>query len=129
MGFWRRLLANILDGLIISIPVSIFTVFIIDWNQDDVISVVQFFYMLILPVVWYGYTVGKRIVGIRIVRMDGRKVGIGTMLLRNVVGGILYALTFGIAIIASAFMVAFRQDHRAIHDLIAGTYVSEDKPQ
>lgn len=129
VGFWRRLIANLLDGIIISIPVSILTTFFVDWNSDDTVSIVQSLYLLILPVLWYGYTLGKRIMGIRIVRLDGKKVGIGTMLLRNLIGGLIYVVTLGIGLLVSAFMVGLRGDHRAIHDFIAGTYVSEDKPQ
>ena len=36
-------------------------------------------------------------------------------------------ITFGIAAIVSGFMVGIRQDKRAIHDLIAGTYVTYEK--
>ncbi|NAZ10137.1 hypothetical protein GT022_15405 [Agaribacter marinus] len=66
--------------------------------------------------------------GNRIVRIDGRKIGIGTMILRNIVAGIIYILTFGIGLIVSAFMVGVREDRRAIHDFIAQTYVTTNPP-
>lgn len=73
-----------------------------------------------MPVFWSGYTIGKRICGIRIRRVDDHlPPSLGTMLLRNVVAGIVYALTLGIGVIISAFMVAFREDKRSIHDFIA----------
>lgn len=130
VGFWKRLVASLIDGIIIAIPVLIITaIFKMNWNEQDIVSIVQFLYTLILPILWFGYTVGKRIMGIRIVRVNGKKVGLGTMILRQIVGGLIYGLTFGIALIVSAFMVGIRKDHRSIHDLIAGTYVSSDKPQ
>ncbi|GED30749.1 hypothetical protein BCE02nite_18900 [Brevibacillus centrosporus] len=93
-------------------------------------NLVSILYSLLLPVFWYGYTVGKRIVGIRIVKMDGSPVGIGTMLLRIVVGcWLIYTVTLGIGAIISAIMVGVREDKRAIHDLIAGTYVTSDRPE
>lgn len=46
--------------------------------------------MMIVPILWHGYTVGKRIMGIRIVRVDGEKIGIGTMLLRYVIAALFY---------------------------------------
>ena len=58
--------------------------------------------------------------------MDGSKVGYGVMLLRVIVGGIIYVVTLGIALIVSAFMVGIREDKRAIHDFIAGTYVTKN---
>ncbi|MCT8138407.1 RDD family protein [Anaerobacillus sp. CMMVII] len=86
-------------------------------------------YYLILPIVWYGYTIGKKALGIRIARVDGEKVGIGTMLLRDIVAGIVYVFTLGIGVIVSAFMVGLREDKRSIHDFIAGTYVTYNPPE
>ncbi|XID94897.1 hypothetical protein ACF3MZ_10435 [Paenibacillaceae bacterium WGS1546] len=48
------------------------------------------------------------------------------MLLRNVVAGFVYALTLGVGLIISAFMVGLSEDKRAIHDYIAGTKVVYD---
>ncbi|PJN88995.1 RDD family protein [Bacillus sp. mrc49] len=129
VGFWKRLFAGILDVLIISLPLTLIFGWITgDWENEDFSTILDLLYMLIVPIVWYGYTVGKRIMGIRIVRVDGRKLGIGTMLLRTFVAGIVYILTIGIGFIISAFMVGIRKDHRSIHDFIAGTYVTSEKP-
>ncbi|MFS0552895.1 RDD family protein [Brevibacillus sp. 179-C9.3 HS] len=129
VGFWRRLGAGLLDALIIGVPLILITYIITGKTEDNLISnIITTLYSLLVPVFWHGYTVGKRIVGIRIARIDGERVGIGTMLLRNIVGALVYAVTLGIAIIVSAIMVSVRQDKRSIHDLIAGTYVTSDQP-
>lgn len=129
VGFWKRFFAGILDALIISLPLTLIFGWITgDWENEDFSTILDLLYMLIVPIVWYGYTVGKRIMGIRIVRVDGRKIGLGTMLLRTFVAGIVYILTIGIGFIISAFMVGIRKDHRSIHDFIAGTYVTSEKP-
>lgn len=86
-------------------------------------------YYVLIPIFWYGYTVGKRFCGIRIVKLNGDDVTLGTMLLREVLGAIIYSITFGIAAIVSAFMVGLREDKRSIHDLIAGTYVTYSLPE
>ncbi|MFJ7364176.1 RDD family protein [Peribacillus frigoritolerans] len=129
VGFWKRLFAGVLDGIIVSAPLAIiFGVITGDWENENFSTLFNFLYMVIVPIIWYGYTVGKRIVGIRIVRMDGKKVGLGTMLLRYLVAALVYAITLGIGVIVSAFMVGIRKDHRSIHDFIAGTYVTSNKP-
>ncbi|AGK53341.1 RDD domain-containing protein [Bacillus sp. 1NLA3E] len=126
-GFWRRLLANILDGIIISFPISLICNFIFRETSANVVSsILDLLYALLIPVIWSGFTVGKRIAGIRIARVNGESVGIVTMLLRSLVGAIVYTVTLGIGIIVSAFMVGIRQDKRSIHDFIAGTYVTRD---
>lgn len=135
-GFWIRLLAAILDGIIIGVIASILNAILgIDVDVTDagvegrgVQGILEFLYMLIVPVIWVGYTIGKRITGIRIVKVDGSNVTIGTMLMRTLVSGIVYVLTLGIGLIVNAFMVGIRQDRRAIHDFIAGTYVTKSRP-
>ncbi|MED3691279.1 RDD family protein [Peribacillus butanolivorans] len=129
VGFWKRLLALILDGIIITLPLTLIFGWITgDWEEDNISTFIDLLYTLIVPILWYGYTVGKRIMGIRIVRVDGKKLGLGTMLLRNLIAGLVYVVTLGIGFIVSAFMVGLRSDHRAIHDFIARTYVTSTKP-
>jgi uncharacterized RDD family membrane protein YckC len=130
-GFGVRFVANIVDWLIINLPLIIIEGLVTgDFSQDNTfVSTVIFVYVLITPVLWKGYVVGKRIAGIRIVKKDGSNVHIGNMLMRTIVSGIVYGLTLGIGIIVSAFMVGIREDKRAIHDFIAGTYVTHAKPE
>lgn len=131
VGFWRRFGASLLDGIIVGIPLALlsYLIFPNDEGSDWFTNGISAAYTLILPVLWYGYTVGKKLLGIRIVKMDGSQVSIGTMLLRVIVGMyLIYGITFGIAAIVSAIMVATREDKRAIHDLVAGTYVTSNPP-
>lgn len=124
-GFWIRLGANLLDGIIVGLPLSIIAgIFTGNYENEPIQNMIYGLYGLLLPVYWNGYTIGKRICGIRIRKFDFLEPpGIGTMLLRNLVSGIVYALTFGIGIIVSGFMVAMREDKRSLHDFIAGTEV------
>lgn len=128
-GFWARLGANLLDSLIIGIPLAIISYLLVgDWEETPITSFGNMLYSLIVPVLWYGFTVGKKMLGIRIVKVDGSKLGYGAMILRVIVGGLVYIFTLGIGLIVSAFMVGIREDKRAIHDFIAGTYVTYDLP-
>ncbi|NMM51321.1 RDD family protein [Paenibacillus aquistagni] len=126
-GFWVRLGAAILDGIIIGIPVSLFTAIMFsDYYVKFMNNLLMGLYGLLVPVMWAGYTIGKKICNIRIQKLDGTEPTIGTMLLRNVVAGVIYGVTFGIGLIVSAFMVGLREDKRAVHDFIAGTEVVHD---
>jgi uncharacterized RDD family membrane protein YckC len=128
-GFWRRFAAQLLDGLIVSLPLGIISYLVTGSDKGDPITtLLGVAYSVIVPIYWSGYTIGKRIMGVRIVKVNGEKLGFGAMLLRSVVAAFVYALTLGIALIISAIMVAVRNDKRAIHDFIAGTYVTTDKP-
>ncbi|ANB60988.1 RDD family protein [Anoxybacteroides amylolyticum] len=126
-GFWKRLLASFLDGLIIGIPLSIIGYLITGKAEGNwFTSLMNILYMWLIPVAWSGYTVGKKIVGIRIVKVNGEKLGVGAMFLRSFVAYLIYGLTLGIAFLVSAIMVAAREDKRAIHDFLAGTYVTTE---
>ncbi|MGG3279878.1 RDD family protein [Paenibacillus solani] len=127
-GFWIRLGANLLDGIIVGLPLSFIAGILTgDYENEPINNTVFALYSLLVPVYWNGYTIGKRICGIRIQKFDFLEPpGIGTMLLRNLVAAIVYALTLGIGIIVSAFMVALREDKRSLHDFIAGTEVVHD---
>jgi uncharacterized RDD family membrane protein YckC len=129
-GFGVRFVANVVDWLVINLPLIILIGLITGEfsAENTIVSSITFFYVLITPVLWKGYVVGKRIAGIRIVKKDGSNVHIGNMLMRTIVAGLVYGLTLGIGIIVSAFMVGLRADKRAIHDFIAGTYVTHAKP-
>ncbi|WP_147534197.1 RDD family protein [Bacillus marasmi] len=126
-GFWRRLGAGLIDGIIISVPLTfLFGLFLSETSLNSAVSIIELLYAIILPVVWSGYTIGKKLLGVRIVKVNGERVGFGTMLIRTIVAGFIYAITLGIGVIVSAFMVGLRSDKRAIHDFIAGTYVTHD---
>ncbi|MGG2094892.1 RDD family protein [Bacillus sp. S13(2024)] len=126
-GFWRRLGANFLDGLVLVPFLVIFMALgVSEKKADDIVGMLETLYYLIVPIVWGGFTVGKKAVDIRIVRIDGKNITIWTTLKRYLLGGIVYGITFGIGVIVSAFMVALRKDKRSIHDFIAGTEVVRD---
>lgn len=131
-GFWIRFLANLIDGIILAVFTGLLSEVLyqsfLPPEGFTGLDLVEFLYYLLLPILWVGYTVGKKALGIRIARIDGGKVGIGTMLLRLFVSGLFFAFTLGIGVIVSAFMVGLREDKRGIHDFIAGTYVTFDEP-
>ncbi|MFC4560097.1 RDD family protein [Virgibacillus kekensis] len=130
-GFGVRFFALILDGILVSLVTGLISLAIYNeffMESYSPLDWLVLIYHIILPVLWYGYTIGKRLLGIRIVKVNGENVGIGNMLMRHLVAGLVYALTLGIGVIVSVFMVAIREDKRAIHDFVAGTYVTYDSP-
>jgi uncharacterized RDD family membrane protein YckC len=68
-----------------------------------------------------GRTVGKALTGLRVVRSDGSAPSARVVLVRTL------ALPFSLLLFGVGFlMIPFRRDHRALHDLIAGTAVVYD---
>jgi uncharacterized RDD family membrane protein YckC len=71
-----------------------------------------------------GVTVGKWATGLRILRADGREIGIGRSFLRHFIGYPLSFVTLGLGFLAAAFTMR----GRGLHDLIAGTVVVRSGP-
>lgn len=67
---------------------------------------------------WGGQTLGKMVVQVRVVMVDGGPLSFGRAFLREI-GYWVSGLTVGIGFL----LAAFRSDKRALHDLIAGTRV------
>jgi uncharacterized RDD family membrane protein YckC len=128
-GFWRRLGAVIIDAAVGAIIGLIIGPIFDDDNLSRIaIWLYVMAYYILVPYYWNGYTVGKRVAGVRIVRVDGGKLGFKNTILRMPVTQILYTISFLSLYIITVFMIIFRKDKRAIHDFVAGTYVTTEKP-
>ena len=148
VGFWSRLGAYLIDGLVLY--VVFFASWsalskMMNWHEPDYQSlkfeslseallvlvpmmkemVVQTAVFYVWKIIYdvslngrFGATVGKMIIGARIVRLDDSRIGYGTAFVRSL-GTIVSDLIF----YAGYLFVAFRDDKRALHDLLAGTRV------
>ena len=131
-GFWIRLGANGLDsiaiGLVGIVPFAMATGL---KAPDSVVALgallLLFMYVFYAPVMLAGNngaTWGKRACEQRVVINDGRTIGFGRALVRDVVKGLVAALVGPYWV--SALMVGVRQDKRGLHDLVVGTRVVRD---
>ncbi|HKX84752.1 MAG TPA: RDD family protein [Pyrinomonadaceae bacterium] len=73
---------------------------------------------LLLPM-YSGQTLGKMVTGIRVVRLDGGHANPGTILFRQIVGGLFFVFSATLSFVFSIFS----GKGRALHDYIAGTVV------
>jgi uncharacterized RDD family membrane protein YckC len=87
----------------------------IAWITGGVLTLLNF---LVLPL-WRGQTVGKMVTGLTILKMDGTRIGIRKLLLRNILGYGVTVLTVGLGFL----IAAVNKSGRALHDLIGGTIV------
>jgi len=122
-GFWIRVVAVILDGLIIGIPMAIVLFAIGQYGTSLgtlIQTVVNAAYAIVLWVQW-GRTIGGRIVGLRLVRVDGQPVTYGTAVVRY-----LMLIVSAVALLIGLIWVAFNPRKQGWMDLVAGTYVIYD---
>ena len=129
-GFWIRVLAAVIDTAFLVLAnlllVAIWpgevpaqdSPFEIIWTWQDSVSLVIGAAYHTLALSMFSTTIGKRVVGIYVLRPDGSKVGVGRAFAR-------YLATWlsGFLLFAGYLMVAFRQDKRGLHDLICDTVV------
>ncbi len=127
-GFYERLGACMTDCIIALALAMAFTLTLMgQLGMDDVPVIGGPFGWLFLalpllyfsvPVVVWSTTLGKRFLGLRVVRNDGSKIGIGRAFARH----LCYFISFLILFIGF-LMIAFREDKRGLHDLICDTKV------
>jgi uncharacterized RDD family membrane protein YckC len=103
-GIGRRLGALMIDWLMCTaIALAVF--------HDQYWTIVVFAAEVYLLIALTGFTVGKRLLGLRVVRLDGRPVGLFWSLVRT----ILFLVVIP--------PLVFDQDQRGLHDKAANTVV------
>jgi hypothetical protein len=108
VGFWRRLAASALDLLLLAVLLAAF---------GKLKLTVWLLYHFILWG-WQGTTVGGMVMGLKIVRENGRPINYSVAFIRAL-SAIFSLLALGIGF----FWAGWTQPRRAWHDLIAGTIV------
>ncbi|AIQ34128.1 hypothetical protein R50345_05420 [Paenibacillus sp. FSL R5-0345] len=159
IGFWKRVLATVLDLLIILIPAVIvywiFNSLAVSLHSEIPIILEYIFFVVfdIFMIVRFGGSPGKLVLKIKIVNQQGNIPTLKEALIRNIfriistifsmiVGVSLYDLTvisttlnlwaplatdlskiLGPIMLVDYLFVAFTPRKRALHDMMAGTYV------
>lgn len=137
-GLGPRILARLLDLLFIGLWVIGFLVVFgssLSFFGADDAGVVILLLFVYLPVVFYdllleclnnGQSIGKRIMQIQVVNLDGTTPSFGTYLIRWLFRLVDFTLTGGAL---AVIMVAFSQKSQRLGDLLAGTTVITLKPE
>lgn len=135
-----RLGATLLDSAVIAVPAVVLAVMIAAMAPGGEaaastfvtvvallfgLGVIGFVVFQLILLHRYGQTLGKRIVGIRIVRSDGSRAGLRRIfLLRGFVPGLIGAIPLIGPFFSLANVLAiFGSEKRCVHDLIADTIV------
>ena len=90
----------------------------LNWGLNVVSLVVTWLYSSLLESSSWQGTVGKKLVGLRVTDLDGRRISFGRATGRHF-GKILS----GLICLVGFIMAAFTEKHQALHDQLAGTLV------
>lgn len=129
-GFWMRFWAYLLDALVvlsinglISLPLRLIGVndSIMVFSPFMLLSAFVFFLYFGLMTKYYGQTLGKMVLGLKVISTDGSGLTWTQIIFREGVGRLLHQLFFMLRVIY--LFVAFTNKKQGLHDLIADTYV------
>ncbi|MEZ4598300.1 MAG: RDD family protein [Syntrophotaleaceae bacterium] len=133
-GFWLRVVASLIDGIILSAIQMVCGIFLgltstlVGTAGGEVEPHVLVLLLFNLMIGWAYFTVftgasgqtpGKMALRIKVVRTDGTDLGYGKAFLREVPGKFVSKIILGIGYL----MVAFTERKQGLHDMIAETYV------
>lgn len=127
-----RIIAFLLDSILLAIYLTgVSTAFISTDTEDEWLWVVfviipLFAFGLILELLMGGQTPGKRLMGLKVIRLNGSKPSGGDYLLRWVCGLVDFIFLFGV--LATVIIAAGGKGQR-LGDIVAGTCVIKVTPQ
>ncbi|MEK8127236.1 RDD family protein [Paenibacillus filicis] len=116
-GFWIRAVAFVIDLALLSLISYLYGK--LGLQPLPVIANLGLSLYFLLLTGLFGQTLGKRIVGIRVVRADGTVPSWGAALIRETIGKWLSILLLGIGFL----MAGMDANKRALHDQLSRTYV------
>lgn len=127
---FRRLLAIIVDGFVVGIPVYVLAAAV----GDDADWVIGLLYLLAsvlyAPLMLArggehnGQTLGKQLLGVRVVAQDGGHVSLGRAMKRELLGRTVLAMvTLGLYSLIDSLWCLWDGRRQTLHDKIGGTEV------
>jgi uncharacterized RDD family membrane protein YckC len=126
-GFWIRLVAYILDVIILGIPIAILRFALNPSDPSSGHPALVFVLTIVIEIAYFaGFwssewqaTLGQKICGLRVVgATDFGKISFGRAVGRSfamILSGLIFCIGF--------LMIAFTERKQGLHDMIAGTYV------
>ena len=139
-SIFKRFVATLIDGIIMSIatyPVTFGMMFFMgsamqtgDPNAMIIFNIVSYVFNFGIAFLYYGYfynkrgaTPGKMLFKIKVLNHEtGENLTWTMAFVREVIGKFISAIILGIGF----FMAIFREDKRALHDMIASSHVIQE---
>jgi len=131
-GFWMRFWAYIIDGVILfginglllsplgflneGMPIELGF-----WTVNGILAGTIFYLYFLFMTKIYQQTIGKMILGIKVVSDRKEKLSWGDVFFREVIGRIIYNVFFVLKLLY--LVVAFTNKKQGLHDLIGNTRV------
>jgi uncharacterized RDD family membrane protein YckC len=132
-GFWLRVWAYLIDLIVIGsvtrlIVKPVFKMLDISLVEGSmfapisILSAIVFYGYFVLMTKFFSQTIGKMVLGIKVIDLNGHRPSWGTILFRELIGRFISSTIFILYIV-----VAFTAKKQGIHDLFADTTVVQEK--
>lgn len=131
-----RIVGRILDGLVlVGYGLLLFAIIVFGNLENTLTDNWWIIFMLLLPVLFYdlvlelllnGQSVGKKVMGIKVISLNGEQPSLGQYLLRWIFRIIDFSFSGSIV---GLVMVAATEKKQRLGDLIAGTVLVKTKPR
>ena len=122
-GFWRRLVSNVIDDMTLSVALAILLFL------TSLVSLMVILLLVVLVYALYKHmkckTLGRRLMGIKVVTRTGQDVGFWRGAFRETMGKFVSSLVLYLGFL----WVAFDSEKRSWHDKMAGTSVVKTRPR
>lgn len=95
-----------------------------DYRYDlAVVFILMAIYFILVPFIWNGVTLGKKVTRIKLISLKSEKLTLQTLTIRFFVLLLPNILLLGIPILCNIYMMLFRKDNCGFQDLITKTKV------
>lgn len=81
------------------------------------------FYLVVLPVIWKGQTLGKKFFRIATIKANGKEIDYRTMVVREVAFIFFLFISLGLSLLIDIITIACSKKHNSYFDIIATTNV------
>lgn len=126
-GFWNRVGAIMIDGIILAIPLKLLEYLVGNSSQGIIILIalidiiVRWLYFVLQESSSSRATIGKKALGIKVIDMNGEQLSFGRATGRHF-GKIISSIILFIGFV----MAGFTEKKQALHDIMAKTLVIKD---
>ncbi len=145
-GFWIRFVAAIIDGVLLLIAFFVFAILItvifgglgglLGGEEGTfgaglmgfllailVFTIFQLLYKPLMEASEFQGTLGKYMLGMKVVKANGEKLDMGTSFVRSIVYLVCMALMSLVVPVLAFFMIGFTEQKQGLHDYVAKTFV------
>lgn len=131
-GFWMRFWAFLADlliifsmnGILLS-PLKLMNegmeIYLSVWTLRGILAAIMFYLYFLLMTKMTGQTLGKMIFGLKVIRADHQPLQWSDLIFREVITRFIYKTFFFLNLLY--LIVAFNQEKKGLHDIIANTRV------